>query len=189
MLGRRLIWQLYPSFLAVTLLALVAVTWYCSDAFRSFYYEQTRGELRSLVHFAAEQVSATFDTSQTDQLDDLCKRLGQASDGRTRVTVILPSGKVVADSDEDPTLMNDHSDREEIIDALNKGYGWKLRPSPTLGIRMMYVAIPIEEQNRTIAVVRTAIAVSAIDEALAGHCDQIGLVVASGIARDRSAIA
>jgi len=181
MLRRRLIWQLYPSFLAVTLLALVAVTWYCSDAFRNFYYEQTRGELRSLVYFTAEQISAILDVSQPEQLDDLCKRLGQASDGRTRVTVILPSGKVVADSDEEPARMNDHSDREEIIEALNDGYGWSRRPSPTLGIRMMYVAIPLKKQGEVVAVVRTAIAVTAIDHALANMYTKMvwgGLAVA-----------
>ncbi len=166
MFRRRLIWQLYPSFLAVTLLALVAVTWYCSDAFRSFYYEQTRGELRSLVYFVAEQVSAKYDLSQAEKLDDLCKRLGRASDGRTRVTIILPSGRVVADSDEDPSVMNNHSDRPEFIEALNRGYGWEVRQSPTLGIRMMYVAVPIQEQDRTVAIVRTAIPVTAIDHAL-----------------------
>jgi len=142
---RRLIWQLYPAFLAVTLPALVAVTWYCSSALRSFYYEQTRSELGSLAHFAAEQVSTMLDTGETDELDQLCKRLGAANDVlmRTRVTVILPSGKVIADSDEDPGVMKSHSDRPEIVDALEKGFGWSIRPSPTLGIKMMYVAVPV----------------------------------------------
>src|SRR4030042_3304443 len=104
MLRRRLIWQLYPAFLTVTIPALIAVTWYCSSAFRSFYYEQTRSELGSLAHFAAEQVSTMLDTGETDELDQLCKRLGGANDvlTRTRVTVVLPSGKVIGDSDEDP---------------------------------------------------------------------------------------
>jgi len=166
MLKRRLIWQLYASFLAVTLLSLIAATWYCSGAFRNFYYLQTRSELLSVANFAAEQVSAAFDTSRTEQLDELCKRLGRAGKGRTRVTVILPSGTVVADSDEDPIQMKDHSNRPEINDALENGFGWKLRPSPTLGIKMMYVAIPIKRQTEVLAVVRTSVAATAIDQAL-----------------------
>jgi two-component system phosphate regulon sensor histidine kinase PhoR len=174
MLRRRLIWQLYPAFLAVTLPALVAVTWYCSSAFKNFYYEQTRSELASLAHFAAEQVSSMLDTAQTDELDQLCKRLGGPNDvlTRTRVTVILPSGKVIGDSDEDPAVMKSHSDRPEIVDALEKGSGWSIRPSPTLGIKMMYVAIPVRKQDKpaaagkAVAVVRISVAATAIDRAL-----------------------
>lgn len=178
---RRLIWQLFPSFLIVSLLALIAVTWYCSDVFRSFYYEQTRSELNSLAYFAAEQVSAMLDARESGQLDELCKHLGRASSGRTRVTVILPSGKVVGDSNEDPAVMNDHSDRPEIIDAQEKGFGWSLRSSPTLGIKMMYVAIPIKEQTNVRAVVRTSISATAIDHALSSMYRRIllgGLAIA-----------
>jgi len=168
MLRRRLIWQLYPAFLAVTLPALVAVTWYCSSAFRSFYYEQTRSELGSLAHFAAEQVSKMLDTAETNELDQLCKRLGGTNDvlTHTRVTVMLPSGKVIGDSDEDPVAMKSHSDRPEIVDALEKGFGWSLRPSPTLGIKMMYVAVPVHKQDKAVAVVRISVAATAIDRAL-----------------------
>lgn len=179
MLRRRLIWQLYPSFLAVTLLALVAVTWYCSGAFRNFYYQQTRSELHSLAHFAAEQVSAALDAPQTDRVDELCKRLGRAGEGRTRITVILPSGRVVADSDKDPAVMDNHSDRPEIVEALDAGFGWSLRRSPTLGIRMMYVAIAIEKPDGAAAVVRTSIALTAIDPALA---DMYGKMIWGGLA-------
>jgi len=168
MLRRRLIWQLYSVFLAVTLPALVAVTWYYSSALRSFYYEQTRSELGSLAHFAAEQVSKMLDAGEMDELDQLCKRLGGANDvlTRTRVTVILPSGKVIGDSDEDPAMMKSHSDRPEIVDALEKGSGWSIRPSPTLGIKMMYVAIPVRKQDKAVAVVRISVAATAIDRAL-----------------------
>jgi two-component system phosphate regulon sensor histidine kinase PhoR len=166
MIRRKLIWQLYPSFFVVTLLSLVAVTWYCSDTFRNFYYQQTRSELHSFARIAAEQVSTMINASQMDRLDELCRRLGKASDGGTRFTVILPSGKVVADSDENPAAMKDHSNRTEVIDALDKGFGWSLRSSPTLGIKMMYVAIPVKEQNKAVAVVRTSIAVTAIDRSL-----------------------
>jgi two-component system phosphate regulon sensor histidine kinase PhoR len=190
MVRRRLIWQLYPAFLAVTLPALVAVTWYCSSALRSLYYEQTRSELGSLAHFAAEQVSSMLDTGETDEIDRLCKRLGGPNDvlTRTRVTVILPSGKVIGDSDEDPAVMKSHSDRPEIVDALEKGLGWSIRPSPTLGIKMMYVAIPVRKQDKpaaagkAVAVVRISIAATAIDRALGDIHTKIlwgGLAVAA----------
>jgi len=162
-MNRRLIWQLYPSFLLITLIALIAAVWYCTYSFRHFYHNQTRDELNRLAHVVAEQISLTSDQAQ---LDSLCKRLGRASDGRTRVTIILPSGKVLGDSVEDPAIMDDHSHRPEIIDALQNGFGWSLRPSDTIGKKMMYVAIPVQQQGEVTAVVRTAITATAIDTAL-----------------------
>ena len=166
MFRKKLIWYLYPAYLLVTLISLIAVTWYSSYSFRQFYLDQTHTELNTLAHFAAERISPVLQLKESDELNEICKRLGEASEGQIRVTVILPSGKVLGDSDEDPTKMEDHSDRPEIIDALKKGFGWSLRLSPTLGINMMYVAIPIEEKGERVAVVRTSIPATAIDRAL-----------------------
>lgn len=166
MFRKKLIWYLYPTYLLVTLISLVAVTWYSSYSFRRFYLDQTRTELNTLAHFAAEQISPVLQTKESAELNEICKKLGDAGDGQIRITVILPSGKVLGDSDEDPAIMEDHSDRPEIIDAFTKGFGWSPRLSPTLGINMMYVAIPIKEQGEAVAVVRTAIPATAIDQAL-----------------------
>lgn len=165
-MNRRIIWQLYPSFLLITLIALIAVTWYCTCSFRHFYHNQTRDELNRLAYVVAEQISLKSQTADQAQLDSLCKKLGRAGDGRTRVTIISPSGKVLGDSIEDPTIMDDHSNRPEIIDALQEGFGWSLRPSDTIGKKMMYVAIPVQQQGEVAAVVRTAITATAIDTAL-----------------------
>lgn len=166
MIRRRLIWQLYPSYLFVTLLALVAVAWYSSRSFRDFYLDQIREELDTIAYVAAEQISGILKSEDTTGIDALCKRLGQAGDGQTRITVMLPSGKVIGDSDEDPAIMEDHSDRPEIINALRQGSGRSLRFSQTLGRNMMYVAIPVGGKDRTLAVVRAAIPATAIDRAL-----------------------
>ena len=167
MFRKKLIWYLYPTYLLVTLISLIAVTWYSSYSFRRFYLDQTRTELNTLAHFAAEKISPILQTGESDKLNEICKKLGDAGDSQIRVTVILPSGKVLGDSDEDPANMEDHSDRPEIIDALNKGFGWSLsRLSPTLGINMMYVAIPVKENGENVAVVRTSIPTTAIDQAL-----------------------
>jgi two-component system phosphate regulon sensor histidine kinase PhoR len=165
MARKRLIWHLFPSYLLITLVALVAVTWYSSYSLGHFYLNQTRDELSRLADVAAGQILDALKTSEPGQLDSVCKKLGRAGDGRTRVTVILPSGKVLGDSDEDPAFMEDHSNRREIIDALKEGFGWSVRSSPTLGIRMMYVAKPIKQQGESVAVVRTAIPANTIDQA------------------------
>ena len=58
-----------------------------------------------------------------------------------RVTIIDLDGKVLADSVMDSTQMENHSDREEIIDAIAFGEGSSIRYSTTLNKNVLYVAI------------------------------------------------
>jgi len=74
----------------------------------------------------------------------------------TRITVILPNGTVVGDSRETPQLMNNHANRPEIITALADQTGKSLRFSNTLMQRMLYVAVPIKDRQRIVAVLRTS---------------------------------
>jgi hypothetical protein len=67
----------------------------------------------------------------------------QAEKSGTRVTVILPDGLVVADSNEDPTIMEPHHQRVEVAAALQGETGKSLRYSRTIEEDMLYVAIPI----------------------------------------------
>ena len=164
MFRKRLIWQLYPSFLVVALLALAAATAYFSHTFRESYYGQMRDELRTLADVVAPQVTQTLATAGPGEVDELCKSLGRAVDGRVRFTVITPAGRVLGDSQEDPAVMQDHSDRLEILNALKKGVGRSVRFSPTLGKRMMYVAVPIHVDDQPRAVIRVAVAATAIDQ-------------------------
>jgi type VI protein secretion system component VasK len=69
MTGKKLIWQLFFSCLGVTLVALIAVTWYCSYSLRSFYLEQTRQRLTTLAHVTAQQVSVALSNTDSASLD------------------------------------------------------------------------------------------------------------------------
>ena len=168
MLRKRLIWQLYPSFLAITLVALVVATAYCSYTLQGFYLDQVERKLHLAADVAASQVETTLDSGTPAEVDALCKKLGRSGDGQMRLTVIAASGKVLGDSDDNPAEMEDHSNRVEITNALREGYGQSMRPSPTLGKNMMYVAIPVIEDDQPIAVVRTAVFVTDIDRTLHG---------------------
>src|SRR4030042_235777 len=137
---RKLIWQLYPSYLGVTLVAIVAATTYCSQRFRDVYYDQVRRELDRLAGAAAQEVHMALKTDGPGNLDDVCKQFSRFCGDEMRLTVVVPPGKVVGDSHEDPATMADHSDRSEIVEALQTGRGSSVRFSPTLGQEMMYVA-------------------------------------------------
>ena len=67
-----------------------------------------------------------------------------------RVTIIDTGGLVIADSHNSPALMDDHSNRPEIIEAEINGEGFSQRFSNTLQIEQMYLAIPVYNKNKKV---------------------------------------
>jgi two-component system phosphate regulon sensor histidine kinase PhoR len=181
---RKLIWQLYPSYLIITLAALIAVTAYCSRYFREVYRNQVRDTLSQLAGMAAGQVHTALATEGPPGVDRLCKRLAGGGGG-TRLTVVAPSGQVLGDSHEDPAGMENHLGRPEISEALRQGTGSSVRFSPTLGTPMMYVALAVREQDGPIAVIRASSPLAEIRRAshnMYVHLLWAGVAVAAGAA-------
>jgi two-component system phosphate regulon sensor histidine kinase PhoR len=185
MAQKKLIWQLFPSYLLITVISLIVVTAYVSLALHRFYMAQTQDELTRLARIVRQELVESNAIGVSEQVEQLCQRVGQAADNGIRITVILPDGQVIGDSKEDTAQMGDHSDREEILTALEGGMGYSVRQSPTLGIHMMYVAVPVKNSEENQAVVRTSIATTEMNLALRDMLKKIalcGLAVAIGAA-------
>jgi two-component system phosphate regulon sensor histidine kinase PhoR len=161
---KRLLRHLFPSYLLITLISLVAVTWFASSSIRNFFLDQTASDLLSRARLLENQMTQFLGPLETSVVDAICKEIGVSS--ATRITVILPSGIVIGDSNEDPAIMDNHALRPEIIEAREGNVGKSIRFSTTLQKRMMYVAIPLKEKEEIIAVIRAALPVTAIDQAL-----------------------
>ena len=121
--------------------------------------------------FTAEVAAGHF-----ERIDALCKELGNTTD--TRITVILPNGKVVGETEESPERMDAHSDRPEIIAALAGQVGWATRYSNTLHEQRAYAAVPLYEKADIIGALRTSVSIKSIDEALHGVLVRIALFCA-----------
>ena len=161
---KRLIWQIYPSFLLITLISLMAVTWYASYSLRHFYLEETASDLEARARLIEKHILEHFNPPDEKQIDALCKGIGKHAS--TRITVILLSGRVIGDSADDPESMDNHLDRPEIIQAITGKVGISRRYSRTLEKNMMYVGIPLRDESRTIGVVRTSMPLISIDKAV-----------------------
>ncbi len=181
---RSLLWQLYPSYLLIIVLSLVAVTGYAMTSLRHFFLNQVESDLRARVNLFEEQGLEYLNPLDPRGMDAFCKRIGQRAS--TRITVLLASGKVVGDSDEDPSRMDNHLDRPEVIKALSEGTGSSKRYSRTLQKDMMYFAKAVEKGGQKAGVIRAAIPVTAIDEAM--KAVQIKIVLAGLIIAALSAM-
>jgi two-component system phosphate regulon sensor histidine kinase PhoR len=176
---KRLIWQLYPSYLLITVLALLAVSWYASASLRHFYLTQNKEDLESRAYLLKDQIMSMLTPMDPEVVDAICKEAGKLSD--TRITVVLKDGTVIGDSREMPRFMDNHADRKELSRALAGKVGESIRYSKTLDQRMMYVAVPLEKDGEVIASIRTSVSVGSLDEAM--HAIQLriafgGLVIA-----------
>ena len=166
MRGRPLIWFLYPSYLILILVVLLAVAWYTSRALHDFHVEQTLTELQARGRLISERLDEPWSPEAGARLDDLSKELGLLS--ATRITLILPDGRVLADSQEDPARMDNHATRVEVAAALGGREGHIIRYSATLGQEMMYAALPQIRGDRLVGALRVAIPVTAMSHALQG---------------------
>jgi two-component system phosphate regulon sensor histidine kinase PhoR len=158
---KRLLWQLFPSYLLITLISLLAVSWYASGAMRHFFLEQTATDLKTRAALLDKQIRMLLSPLRGETIDAICKEAGRLS--ATRITVILPDGTVIGDSRETPRLMDNHANRPEIATALTGQTGSSLRFSKTLMQEMLYVAVPIKDRQDIVAVLRTSLPANAVE--------------------------
>mgnify|MGYP000219920182 CR=1 FL=1 len=119
--SKKLIWQIFPAFLLITLLSLLAVSWYASNSLQHFFLDQTAADLKIRALLVEKQIAAYLAPLDAAEVDAICKEIGKHS--ATRITVILPSGQVIGDSRETPRLMDNHAERPEIAAALKGKIG------------------------------------------------------------------
>ncbi|MBW2435461.1 MAG: PAS domain-containing protein, partial [Deltaproteobacteria bacterium] len=158
---RRLLWRLFPSYLLITLISLLAASWYASEAMRRFFLDQTATDLKARAALLEKQIAGFLRPLDAKAIDSICKEAGRLS--TTRITVILPDGTVIGDSRETPHLMDNHANRPEISKALGGQPGQSMRFSNTLMQRMLYVAVPIKDRQAVVAVLRTSLPATAVD--------------------------
>ena len=171
--------QLYLSYLLITLLSLGAIGGYTVSALHNFYYEQTSTDLESRARLIQHQASHHFASANILELKHLAETLRQP--GVLRVTFIFPDGTVAGDSDENPTHMDNHSDRPEVMEALAGKTGSSVRYSTTVKANLMYVTLPINSGDQLVGVVRLSVPLTVVDEALKGMLWKIvlaGLLIA-----------
>ncbi|MBN1193632.1 MAG: HAMP domain-containing protein [Coriobacteriia bacterium] len=106
-------------------------------------------------------------------LDEILREA--AGDGTTRLTVIAADGTVLADSQENASALDNHSDRPEVVAALGGVTGTDVRRSDTQGVERMYTAVPAT-YGGTDVVFRASESLSYID-ALSARARRTGLLL------------
>ena len=164
MARRPLIWQLFPAYLAVILLATGTLTFYAAQTARNFHLAQISEDLRERAALLLPQFSTLLQANDLPSIEALCKDIGEV--GQMRLTVIAPDGKVLGDSDGDLATMDNHATRPEVLQALQSQTGESLRRSTSVNEVMKYAALPVRDNGKILGVVRVALPVDRIQQAL-----------------------
>nr|WP_321466127.1 ATP-binding protein [uncultured Desulfobulbus sp.] len=164
--------------MGIVILTLGLTAWLAISSGNDFYL----GHLQKDILERGMLIESTI--SQLSQGDEASLQSFIRLNGRraaTRITLIDGNGVVLADSDEDHTLMENHGKRPEVLAALSGEAGYSIRFSRTLGENMLYSAMPIKlglDGHR--GVLRLALSVSSIENAV-GDYQKRTLAIAIGV--------
>jgi two-component system phosphate regulon sensor histidine kinase PhoR len=164
---RSIRWRITIPYIILTLLIMLILGLIISNFVR-------QDQLKNLEYSLHNQASLISDTLailiESDHLgpeepDQLAKHWSNLLE--SRVTLIDRDGIVIGESEDDYSQMDNHINRPEIQEALNQGQGSRIRRSPTLGIDLMYVAVPINAKDEIQGFVRVALPIDQIDQNMA----------------------
>ncbi len=134
--------RIFFKLLAVFLIVIAA----CAGILDMMLGGAWQASLRAEIERNLVQKTLLFahrvETDRSHSLAEIAAQEGQAAGARA--TVIDASGKVLADSEADPSTMENHAQRPEFAAALSGRESSNERRSATLGIPFLYVAAPIQ---------------------------------------------
>ena len=180
--------------LTLTLVGFVAVTMmlvalYLSRGLERVAIESIEARLGTAARVLEDEARATLRAGgEARSVQTFVERAARRTN--SRVTLVAPDGRVLADSERRPdevAEMDNHAARPEVRAALNGSVGRDLRRSSELGAPLIYVAVPVSESGRVVGALRLAAPLEAATPAyeslrgvmLAGGA--VALVVALGI--------
>ena len=177
MLRSRLFWQLYAGYIAVIVTSTIIVGILVSRQVTENGMEEIHHSLAVRSELLAQIARPVLNNSMLQQEQDrgnasklaalqkTIVQLGLKTD--SRLTIITGTGTVLADSQESPQNMDNHSQRPEIIDAGDRGFSTTSRLSQTLQQQMIYRALRITENEDILGFVRVSLPLTIIDQKLA----------------------
>ncbi len=155
----RLFWKIGFLNLLLLLLVLAAVDTYVVRALKKEFLDAAFSQLESLIRLAETNPPQSFGVPQ---LKEWTRQCGQSG---ARVTLVAGDGKVLADSAENPSGMENHLARPEIREAFLNGSGRAVRRSPTLKVDLVYLAQRYAFKNAPTVVLRLSVPLHRLEAA------------------------
>jgi len=143
---RNLFYKIFFSYLIIVCLSFFILTIFMRDEIKNILTGKIEAELLSYAQL--------IDLSSPKKISDQLEQIAKISN--SRVTLIDSRGKVLADSEKEVGLLENHLNRPEVQEARLRGKGKSIRFSNSIGIDMLYVAVTIKDGSETTGYVRLA---------------------------------
>ncbi|PCK07466.1 MAG: hypothetical protein COA42_14125 [Alteromonadaceae bacterium] len=161
----QFLWRLYTAYVAITIVSTALMGALIIRQVTESSMRDIDQSLAVRTEFLAQVTAKILENDSKEQLQQTLEHLGRKT--QSRLTVVSFDGLVIADSRGQASLMDNHGDRPEIIDAKRNGFGVSSRFSNTLEQNMIYRAQQITPNTNTNSdFVRVSLPLSAIDEKL-----------------------
>jgi hypothetical protein len=132
-----------------------------SHCFREIAFDQESRRLHDSVTSMVSLLGGSF--KRTHHANLVAAVTTIAGENRTSITLIKEDGIVVEDSERNPSTMENHAERREIVRARQTGTGSVQRLSPTLGIPMLYLAIRLGDDSVPHGYIRLSVSLNAVE--------------------------
>ena len=161
MLTSRLFWKPFVYFSALIVLVGLIGGYTTSRWQKEQLTDQLKQRLRNTAISLEDVTKKSLLSGEFENLQQVIQDIRTLT--TTRITVVALDGVVYADTHKNPNKMENHSNRDELIQALRNREGDSQRYSDTLNISMLYYAFRIQHQGKTLGCVRCALSTSQID--------------------------
>lgn len=143
---RHFFFKIFATYLIIIVLSFLVLNLFARDEIKKVMTTQIENQLMAYAQLV--------DLNPTEQTSHQLKQIARISGAR--VTLIDADGKVLADSEKEAVGLENHLNRPEIQEARLKGKGESVRYSTTMGVDMLYVALPINTDSALTGYVRLA---------------------------------
>lgn len=170
---KTLLRQVFPTYFATVVACLAALAFVATMLVRSFVYDSAKLELQNMISIS-EQIFLPRDArTVAPGSDDEIERLFQSL--AVRITIMDPSGTVLADSQARADRLENHALRPEFSAAIARGEGMATRRSESIGKELLYLARSVRRDGKIVAVVRASMPLPFLRETLASFYLQLAL--------------
>ncbi|MHB1357382.1 MAG: HAMP domain-containing sensor histidine kinase [Anaerolineae bacterium] len=159
---RRLHWRIAVPFGVLFTLILAGLAFYFSGLLERTYEQELQARLLAEARLLGAKMDPVL------LLPDQAATLGtlvikDATELQARLTIIDLDGTVLADSQEDYTLLENHLYRPEVQQALTNKQGYAIRYSESTGYDMLYVAVTLQENLHLRGILRLSVPMSQVE--------------------------
>lgn len=151
---RSLKMEIISSYVALAMVALVITIWVLTLSYSENYNETIERELRSqatlLEYFVKDKIKLEYQEEVNRLLQNLTARIP------SRITIILPNGTILADSQEDARKIGSLALRPEVQKALTGQIAVEIRRSIISDAKMVFIAYPVLDNTQVNGIIRIA---------------------------------